>query len=429
MAKQGRLYKVSRVAILLCLCAVTWSVAEAGTLHGTVKNGTTGKPAGGVEIILLELQGGMQPVGNTKSDEQGQFTFDNAALGAQPMLVRAVYKEINFHQPVPPGRTDVQIDVYEPSKDPKTIAITSRIVFFQPSGDKLTVGEEYSIQNSSQPPQAFFRKDGSFEFAVPEKAQLQQVAVAGPGGMPVVQSPIDKSKGRYAIAYAFRPGQNMVRYSYDVAYPGNAASLALPTIYPTARLFVVAAPSMLIGGAGLQPAGEESGMKIYGRENVAANTPLTVSVSGTAPPLEAGAGADPARSGREASASEAAGAGTQIQQIPSRIDLLRWPQVGGLIAVLLGFFAVGAILLSRKQVVAVAGGEVALTPSAGKKARAADASPAMANLDSAVGTSLDALKDQLFRLELRRQAGTISEEEYAQERARAEKVLRDLVRG
>jgi len=51
------------------------------------------------------------------------------------------------------------------------------------------------------------------------------------------------------------------------------------------------------------------------------------------------------------------------------------------------------------------------------------------DVDAAVGSSLDSLKDQIFRLELRRQAGTISEEEYAQERARAEKVLRDLVRG
>ena len=52
-----------------------------------------------------------------------------------------------------------------------------------------------------------------------------------------------------------------------------------------------------------------------------------------------------------------------------------------------------------------------------------------AEVDAAVSSSLDSLKDQIFRLELRRQAGTISEEEYAQERARAEKVLRDLVRG
>ena len=53
----------------------------------------------------------------------------------------------------------------------------------------------------------------------------------------------------------------------------------------------------------------------------------------------------------------------------------------------------------------------------------------MAQVDAAVGTSLDALKDTLFRLELRRQAGTITEEDYARERARTEAILRELVRG
>jgi hypothetical protein len=81
--------------------------------------------------------------------------------------------------------------------------------------------------------------------------------------------------------------------------------------------------------------------------------------------------------------------------------------------------------LARKPVVAVAGG----VPVASGAAPAAAPSAALSQVDAAVGTSLDALKDQMFRLELRRQAGTISEEEYARERARAEKVLRDLVRG
>jgi hypothetical protein len=53
----------------------------------------------------------------------------------------------------------------------------------------------------------------------------------------------------------------------------------------------------------------------------------------------------------------------------------------------------------------------------------------LSSLDKVNATSLDALKDQLFRLELRRQAGTIGDEEYARERAKAEHVLRDLVRG
>jgi hypothetical protein len=55
--------------------------------------------------------------------------------------------------------------------------------------------------------------------------------------------------------------------------------------------------------------------------------------------------------------------------------------------------------------------------------------PSLSDVDAAVGTSLDALKERLFRLELRHQAGTITEEDYAQERAKAEKVLRDMLRG
>jgi hypothetical protein len=46
-----------------------------------------------------------------------------------------------------------------------------------------------------------------------------------------------------------------------------------------------------------------------------------------------------------------------------------------------------------------------------------------------VQNGLDGLKDKLFRLELRRQAGTISQEDYARERARTEQILRELVRG
>jgi hypothetical protein len=91
-----------------------------------------------------------------------------------------------------------------------------------------------------------------------------------------------------------------------------------------------------------------------------------------------------------------------------------------------GIFALGAMLLARKPVVAVVGGA---PPATSRKAASAPKPNALSQVDAAVGSSLDALKDQMFRLELRRQAGSISEEEYAQERARAEKVLRDLVRG
>lgn len=436
--KMGATLRSSLLVVgTLCFFAPS-SLLYGATVQGTVKNGTTGKPAAGVEVILIQLQGGMQPVLNSKSDAKGQFTFDFPAIGTQPMLVRAVYKGVNFHQPLPPGRNDVEVEVFDPSSDPKTITVGTHFVVFQPNGANLIVGEEYSVKNDSTPAQAYFRADGDFEFALPEGATLKQVAAQGPSGMPVVQAPIERGQNRYSIAFAFRPGENGVRFSYDLPYPGNAATVKLPTSYSSARLVVVAPPSLLVGGEGLQPGGQEQGMKIYDRGTLAVNSTYTVNVSGTAPaPSSADNGGDAPDQGRDAQQGGGSGSGVTIQAVPGRLDGLKWPLLGGF----LGVFVILAVLLARRPVVAVAGGPAATdgaaavqtsSPKKGATTAAsalAERSAALAGVDAAVGTSLDALKDTLFRLELRRQAGTISEEEYNQERARAEKVLRDLVRG
>jgi hypothetical protein len=420
--------------LAISLCALLSTVARAGTVHGTVTNGTTAKPAAGVTVLLIQLQGGMQPVGTTQSDAQGHFTFVNPNLGVQPMLIRAVYHGINFHQPVPPGKSDVEVAVFEPTKDSKALEVTTRVVFFQPNGTSLIVGEEYSLQNDTRPPQAYFRPDGNFEFSLPENAQLQQVAASGPAGMPVVQAPIDKSKGHFAIAYAFRPGENTVRYSYEIPYPNNAASIKIPpSSYLARRLLVVAPPTVQISGEGLLAGGQEQGMSIYGRENLPANATVAVSVSGTAPPPSTANTADQGQPGQE---TQSGAAPVNIQQVPGRLDVLKWPLVLGFV----GVFAVGAILLARKPVaITVASVESPMdssgTPAPQSRGRTSSAPAAnqpatpLESVNSAVATSLDYLKEQLFRLELRHQAGTISDNDYAEERARAEKVLRDLVRG
>jgi len=427
-----------RLAFVAVLALTPFAAARAGTVHGTVKNGTTGQPAAGIEVILIQLQGGMQPVANSKSDAQGEFTFDNPGLGAQPMLIRAVYHGVNFHQPVPPGTSSVQVEIFESSKDPKTINVTSHIVIFQPNGATLIVGEEYEVENKSQPPQAYYRADGNFDFSLPKDGRLQQIAAAGPAGMPVVQLPIDKKNNRYSIAYSFRPGQSTVRYSYELPYAGNAATVKIPTTYPGGRLLVVAPPTMQVSGDGLNPGGQEQGMNVYGRDDVPAGTVVAVSVSGTAPPQDANAGSGQGQQNRDSQQGGGEGGGVTIQQVPGRLDVLKWPVIVGFVCL----FALGAILLARKQVVAVAGPVPAedKAPAAKPKKAKSPTVPAtavaptngassLAEVDAAVGTSLDALKERLFRLELRHQAGTISEQEYVQERARAEKVLRDLVRG
>ncbi|MBZ5697083.1 MAG: hypothetical protein LAN18_00900 [Acidobacteriia bacterium] len=419
------------VVLLLLVAATT---AHAGTVSGVVRNGTnSNKPAAGVDVLLIELQGGMQTVASTKTDAEGRYRFDSTAIGAAPMLIRAVYRGMNFHQPLISGAPTVDVTVYEPTTNPQALQIAMRLLVFQPNGEKLLVGEEYSIQNDSNPPAAYYKQDGDFEFTTPQGAQLGQVSTVGPSGMPVTQGTIDKGKGRYAIAYVFQPGKNVVRLSYVVPYTGNQASLREASSYDAQRVLLVIPPTMQISSPGFNAAGMEQGFNVFSKESVKAGTGFDVSISGTAPPPSEASGAPDQTNGRDS------GPGPTVETAPARLGDEKWILLGGLAAI----FAVGVGLLLRRPAPAVPSAPPPASPSSGPKGRkaqraaqaqaktksAAMPAPLAEKVDQEVNTNLDSLKDTLLRIELRRQAGTISEEEYARERGRAEQLLRDLVQG
>jgi hypothetical protein len=449
--------KIRQFAIALAaLCALTGAgTSAAGTVSGIVTNGTTGTVAAGVDVILIQLQGGMQPVATTKTDASGHYEFNNPQLGAAPMLVRVVYRGVNYHEPIPPGKATANVDVYEPTDKSTAFTVPNHAVIVQPRGNDLMIGEEYIISNKTTPPVAYFKKDGSFDFTLPQGAVFDQASAWGSSGMPVVQATIDKGKNQLAVAFPFRPGESGVRVSYKLPYTDNHATVRNISHYPSERLIIAAPPSVQISGTGIAPAGQDQGMSIYTRDNVAANEPIDISVSGvgpaappqgavTAPGASAGAGVDDSQNPSVNSRADSGG-GTEAPTataiaIPARIEGIKWILVGGFAAIfLLGF----AYLMMRPQP-AVAGGAAVAAPTVASAAwtgspAAANApevsapriSPAepIAAIDNKVRDGLDALKDSLFRLELRRQAGTISEDEYARERARVEKVLHDLVKG
>ncbi|MFZ1972634.1 MAG: carboxypeptidase-like regulatory domain-containing protein [Candidatus Acidiferrales bacterium] len=447
--------------LFLLALALFAHTAFAGTLDGTVKNGTNGKLATGADVILIQLQGGMQPVANTKTDAQGHYHFDNPQLGSGPMLLRVVYKGVNYHEPITPGKTTADVEVFEPTDKPDAFSVANHAIILQPNGSDLMVGEEYMIANKTQPPVAYYRQDGSFDFTIPDGADFNQASAWGSSGMPVVQGTIDKGKNKLAIAFPFRPGESGVRLSYKMPYAGNHLTLRNVSPYSTERLIIAAPPTVQISGSGISPAGQDQGFNVYMRDSVAANSPIDVSVSGTAPPPQsssngaAGPGGGPDNSQNPSVNSRASdGAGGEAQSvsattIPARLDGLKWILTGGFASI----FALGFayLWLKPRPVVASNGSQeiaaelprprnakksaasspaaaaVAETPS--PAAARAQSSDATAAIDREVRGGLDELKDNIFRLELRRQAGTISEEDYARQRESVEKMLRGLVRG
>jgi hypothetical protein len=439
----------------LSLTGILAAVAHASTLSGTVINRTTGKPTPNIDLTLLSPTQGMRELGSSKSDAQGHFSITNDAIGAAPILVRATYHDVSYNTFAPPGRPNVEVEIYELSNDVKTVSIANHIIIFQPGSDKLIGAEEYIVRNASQPPEAYFRTEGNFEFTIPEKAKLQQVSTVNASGMSVQQASIEKGKGRIAIAYPFRPGDTSIRLSYEMPYSASATTLKLSAVYPGVNTLVVVPPGVTITGDGLKPAGQEQGMFIFTHEPLAAKASFNVKLSGVAASQAADASGGDGQSQAQGGMPQEGNSRTQtqdVQAVPGRMNEFKWP----LLTLLLAGFAGLAILLSRKKVVVVQGPDDELDAPASataqkKSAKANAAAPAtartpapdesatsaaaavlassVASVNAHVNANLETLKDEVFRLELRKQAGTISDEDYAREKTRVEKLLRDLVRG
>jgi hypothetical protein len=433
--------------------------AMAGELSGSIKNGTDGKAGANLDVILIKLQGGMQPVETIKSDAQGNFKFSRPEIGQAPMLVRVPFRGVNYHTPVPPGTSTIEVEIFNPTDKASAVEVSQHDIVVQPSNGTLLVGEEFSVENHTNPPVAFFRNDGTFNFTIPAGAQIGQVSAWSAAGMPVTQGTIDKGKNVSAIAFPFRPGKNGVRLSYTIPYPGNHANLQLTSPYPVPSVFLVAPPTMQISGPGFTPGGQQEGWNIYGHDAVAANASLEVNVAGTAPPpsddASAGNGGGGAAGGaggaggaagaNDPSVNSRASSAGETVAMPGRMDNLKWVLVAGF-GVL---FALGLIFLWKRPAatMAVAGGGAvgASIPAqsavpaanlgmprvseAGGARSSAQTGAGIAEMDKEVRGGLDELKEKLFRLELRHQAGTISEEEYTRSRAQVEQTLRELVRG
>ena len=124
--------------------------------------------------------------------------------------------------------------------------------------------------------------------------------------------------------------------------------------YATERLIIAAPPTMKIAGSGITPAGQDQGFNVYMRDHVAANAPVEITVSGTAPmprgairrrscwrrSSAAGGGDNSQNPSVNSRADAGAGdaASVTATAIPARLDSLKWVLTGGFASIfVLGF--------------------------------------------------------------------------------------------
>jgi hypothetical protein len=421
-----------RVVAVAAVVAAFSGYALGDSITGVVTNKTTNKPAGGDDVVLIRLAQGMQEASRTKTDSKGHFTLEIPNGDSGMHLVRVTHDKANYFRPAPPGTQSVEVDVFNAAAKVKGVNSEADVMRIQTdeSGKALRVVENFFVKNESNPPLTQF-SDRPFEFYLPEGAVVEGSAALAPGGMPVQASPVPLGEpNHYAFIFPIRPGETRFQISYRLPY-GGSLKFAPRVMMPTDTVAIMMPKSMTFNpgpSAPYSPVTEETTAQTYVARNAQPSQALDFTISGTGQmPRDAGAAATAdgtatadasAPSGTGSGATSAAsdtrpGGGLGVPLDPEGTNdpwaKYKWWILGGLGLVM----AVGAGIML-------------------KNGPAQSVAPAVVGSGVAAGgdSLLAAMKEELFALETDKLQGRLSENEYAEQKAALEVVLRRaLLRG
>ncbi|HWO39329.1 MAG TPA: hypothetical protein VNO32_61940 [Candidatus Acidoferrum sp.] len=415
------------IALVVLLLA---SLADAQTLTGTVRNSTTGKPAGGDELILFNLSRGMEESGRIKADAKGNFSFtlDDAQ---SPHLLRAIHDGVTYHRMAPPGTTSIAIEVYDAARKVDGVGVIADIMRIQTAEGRILVTRDFGVRNASNPPRTQM-SERNLEFYVPDGAQFigGSATATSANGTPLKAAPLpEREKNRYSFIFPLRPGFTHFEVAYQLPYSGSA-NLDPRSIYPVQNFVVILPKAMQFHAA----AGSED-FKLMNDSNqpdanvqVAANTKggqnLGFNISGDGA-LETGQQSGTQGSGKREQGSPGGASGSSNSRpggglgppidAPDPLQEYRWWILGSCAAVML----IGSIYAaSRRQ---------STTPALRHKdfnrANVGTVEGTRAFVGARTNNPMEGIKEELFQIELEHKRGQISQSEYEKAKSALDQTL------
>ena len=422
---------------IICTCMLS-GLAAAQNITGTVTNATIGKPSAGDEVTLLSLSQGMQEIASTKSDARGHFSFAAPADANAPHMVRATHERVNYFPqggPLMPGRTTADLTVYDAAKNVDGLSQTVEVDRYQSDGKQLQGIALYAIRNQSQPPRTLADDKRTFEIALPEGAEVESAQAKGPGGQPIaVDLSPTSQKSHYAFNYPLRPGETQFQVSYHMPYSGEAGISPKPL--SDVQHFVVMTPRGMTftpkHPQQFQSMPDNSGAGIMVVTNVKPGQDLSFRIAGTGvfqaegqqgPQSGADAGSGAMGGGGQAAANDSRPGGGLGAPIDAPDPLHEYR------AIILGAFALvlvmgGAYVVSKSNVrphPAATAGAAASSPTAADFADYKEAATTQRDRNALL---LEAMKEELFQLEIDRQQGKISPGEYSRAKAALDETIK-----
>ena len=421
--------KLAKSALLAAIFSLALASASAQTLTGTVTNGTTNKPAAGDEVILINLANGMDVAANTKADSSGKYSFKLTGEPG-PHLIRAVHQGVTYHQMAPPGVNTADVNVYDVATKVADLSVTADVLRFQADSGTMQGVRLFVVSNTSSPAKTQMN-DHNFEFYLPPGAKIGEVQARAPNGQPIAADATPQAdKNRYAIAFPLRPGETQFQVEYTLPYSGQINIDPKP-LYAAEHLVIVLPKSMHFKAAtgsnfqSMQDPNQADTM-VEVAQQVKPGQPLGFSLQGSGTinesPSQVASGAAQQQDQQQGRDNRPGGGLGAPIDAPDALQKYRWPILGGF-AVLL---AIGGWVVTKRQTgtpaaatSAAKGGTVSTDYGAALRPAAPAANPPMAK-SSAL---LEALKEEIFQLEVERKQGKITPAEYEKAKAALDQTL------
>ncbi len=328
------------------------ALAQAAQLTGTVTNKTTGKPASGDPVVLVEPMTGMTEVAHTTVDASGHYTLNRPTNA--PALVKVTHQGAEFFADAPQSGAIPDIAVYDVATKVDGVFIEADVLELEVANGQLHVIERYFVHNTSMPPRTQWSPK-SFEVALPAEAIVESAQGQRPstGSLPTtLKLQPNGPKGHYAFNFPIQPDEGdkdtQFNISYTIPYSGSFTFRPQVTL-STQSVGVLLPKSMTFTpGAGtvFAPINQDPNIQTFVAKNATPGKALEFTVSGTGSmPREDQGAAGPG--GPEAAAPGGGQPGGGIGEpinTPDPLSKYKWWILGGLALV---FVAAAAFLLRK----------------------------------------------------------------------------------
>jgi hypothetical protein len=305
----------------------------------------------------------------------------------------------------------------------------------QVENGQLEVTREFAVQNSSKPPRTQMN-DRDLEFYLPEGAQIGEGSALTEHGNPLKTAPVQEDeRNRYAFVFPLRPGITQFQISYQLPYNGSA-NIDPRSLYPLQHFVAIVPKAMTFSaapGASFKPMNDpnqpDANVQLASTTTVGQSLAFKISGEGTLQARVEGSGAQGGGMGAQDSDQRPGGGLGPPIDAPDPLDQYRWYILGGFAVVLAG---AAIYVVTRRKAAARASDSpraeslkreepyvdyAAVAGPTGSETTVRATPPLPSGTRSSTSMLLEGLKEELFQLEVDRQQGHISQQEYDKTKA------------